>query len=63
VTRLGTARTLADGRLGVAALVAALAVASVALVPRLAPGEDEIPTVPAVSVSLAEDAAEDAAEG
>jgi hypothetical protein len=55
VTSLDTVRSLAAGRLGTALLVAAMAVASVLLVPRLAPGPSELDVTRAVSVSAEQD--------
>jgi hypothetical protein len=55
VSSPATVRSLASGRVGTAVLVAALAVASVALVPRLAPGEGELEATPAVSISVPDD--------
>jgi hypothetical protein len=51
VTSFETVRTLAAGRLGTALLVAAMAVASVLLIPRLAPGSSELDVRPVVSVT------------
>jgi hypothetical protein len=51
VISLDTVRTLAAGRLGTALLVAAMAIASVLLIPRLAPGPGELDVRPVVSLS------------
>jgi hypothetical protein len=56
VTSLDIVRSLAAGRLGTALLVAAMAVASVLLIPRLAPGSSELDVTPAVSISAEQDA-------